>query len=855
MKMMDDRPREKKAIKREVPTMPEGYYSGDQPNPNLRAFVERHLKDHPYVPENDDYNVTAFNEPITTTKATAIYNMHTYWSKKPHDAIRKYIRHYTTEDDLVLDPLCGSGGTALAALMEGRKAIAIDRSPAATFITKNYCTPVDVDELKKAFEELKAKVKPEIDWLYETRCDRCGGKATTSFTVYSQVFQCPRCMEKVPLFDCVETEGHTKAGKPKKNMVCPYCYKNRNFEGISTTSKKFGAVPVMVSYICENGCKPNRDSRLYNDANLKKREYFKKYDLRKIQEIDEKKIQYWYPPNKMMNVGDDSIPWGVKWRAGTSNFRTVAELFTKRSLWAISSIFNSIDLIEKDSNTRDLLKFGLTGIILGISKMNQYRPDVSFPLNIMSGTYYMPQISKEEYIFKHYENKIFRIIKGFNLILNDFNKVNLLISTDDISKRALNEIPSNSIDYIFTDPPYADKIQYGELNFIWEAWLNLDTNWHNEEIIINEIRGKSKIEWEYMMHYAMGECYRILKPGRWVSLCYHDTSEGTWALIQDIMASCGFLIDKSNEVNFIDTGGKTYNQTQSDKVTKRDLVINFRKPIFGEASKDLIITGNEDIQTFNEKVTDIIRDYLLAHPSTSKDRIYDNLVSRMVKSGHMEAHDFNTILTSIAEPSKEYGKENVERWYLKETELEIIDTAESAKEDAAAEIINSAISKQLEKNPEVEGVHYSDIFEQYIYAVKDKPRRPLADWLPDYFYKTSEGTYRLPITEEEVQIKKDGRAKGLNRRIKRYIAFLEQGVSIIDEERPSDATLSEWIRHCRRSGMYEQGKLLYERGGITFDRLSDEQQVDVEENYQACIRALDRIGNSPDKKKVNNSKK
>src|SRR5260221_4701565 len=180
--------------------MPADHYSGDQPNPNLRAFVEAHLVERPYDPEHDDYNVPAFNRPIETTKATAIYNMHTYWSKKPHDAIREYIRHYTQPGDLVLDPMCGSGGTALAALMEGRAAIAIDRSPAATFITKNYCTPVDVDALRQAFEELKAKVKTEIDWLYTTRCDRCGGSATTGYTVYSQVFQCPRCLEKVPLF-------------------------------------------------------------------------------------------------------------------------------------------------------------------------------------------------------------------------------------------------------------------------------------------------------------------------------------------------------------------------------------------------------------------------------------------------------------------------------------------------------------------------------------------------------------------------------------------------------------------------------------------------------------------------------
>jgi adenine-specific DNA methylase len=148
--------------------------------------------------------VPPFDQPITTTKATAIYNMHTYWSQKPHDAIRQYISHYTKPGDIVLDPFCGSGGTALAALMEGRAAIAIDLSPAATFITKNYCTPVDVEELQRAFEALQAAVKPEMDWLYETRCDRCDGRATTAYTVYSYVFRCPRCLERVPLFDCVE---------------------------------------------------------------------------------------------------------------------------------------------------------------------------------------------------------------------------------------------------------------------------------------------------------------------------------------------------------------------------------------------------------------------------------------------------------------------------------------------------------------------------------------------------------------------------------------------------------------------------------------------------------------------------
>jgi len=836
---------------KDVPKMPEGYYSGDKPNLNLRAFVEAHIKENPYNPETDDYDVPAFDKSIETTKATAIYNMHTYWSKKPHDAIRQYICHYTKPGDLVLDPFCGSGGTALAALMEGRKAIAIDRSPAATFITKNYCTPVDVDELKQAFKELNRKVKPEIDWLYETRCDRCGGKAKTAYTVYSQVFQCPRCMEKVPLFDCVKIESQTAKGKPKTISICPYCYERGITEEISTRSKRFGSIPVLVSYFCESGCKPARGERRHNDPDPAKRDYFDRYDLGKIREIESKDIPHWYPKHKMMNVEDDTKPWGVKWRAGTSSFRTVDKLFTKRNLWAISVVLEGIVNLSVDSSIKDWLKGSLTGVMLGLSEMNQYRPEVSFPLNIMVGTYYIPQINQEEYVLKHLQNKVDRICKGIDAIKNDLITIDFMISTSDISK-ALNILPTNSVDFLFTDPPYAEKVQYGELNFVWEAWLGFDTHWHEDEIIVNEIRGKTEVDWANMMRQAMAECYRVLKLGRWLSLCYHDTSEGTWALVQDIMAEVGFIIDSSDKAIFIDTGGKTYNQTQADKVNKRDLVINFRKPKPGEVTSHISISENESESTFNEKVHEIISEYLLIHPGASKDRIYDEVVSRMVRAGRMEAHNFDELLRQVADeirqPAKKdlfqnedpnlFGTHEISRWYLKESQLSVQDSAETVKEDAFADSIKKYISQRLKDDPSLDGIHYSDLFEHYIYAVKDKPRRALAEWLPDYFFKTASGTWRLPQSDEEEKLKSDVRDKGTNRRIKHYIAYLEQGVPVPDKERPNDATLAEWIRQCKRSGLFEQGKLLFEKGGLNLDNFTEEAMVEVEEDYQVCVRSL-----------------
>jgi len=845
MKSVDDGKRSKKSQKivqkHPVPKMPEGYYSGDKPNPNLRKFVEDHLKEHPYDPETDDYNIMAFDKPIETTKATAIYNMHTYWSKKPHDAIRQYIRHYTKPGDLVLDPFCGSGGTALAALMEGRAAIAIDRSPAATFITKNYCTPVDVKELQAAFEELREKVKPEIDWLYETKCDRCGGKATTAYTVYSQVFQCPRCSEKVPLFDCIEIEGATSAGKPKKILVCPHCFKKGLMEEISTRAERFGSIPVMVSYLCNNGCKPKRDDRRHNDSNQKKRDYFEKYDLGKLREIDNSEIPYWVPPNRMMNIEDDDVPWGVKWRAGTSSFRTVTELFTKRNLWALSIIYNSIKSVESVD-----LRILFSWALLKCSKMMRFCNDGIGRL--LSGTYYIPQIGRDSqvlsYIEEAYGDNVSHQIEKNKFINTE--KINILISTQNVFN--MPNIPNNSVDYIFTDPPYSDNEQFGEQNFVWEAWLEFDTSWHSDEIIVNQVRNISKNDWAIKMLNGMKECFRVLKPGRWISLCYHDTSEGTWALVQDIMAETGFIIENSSNALFIETTQKTHNQIHADKVNKRDLVINYRKPKYGEATTSLLITGEEDLQTFSEKVRIIIRDYLSYNPGSTKDRIYDDLVSRMVRSGQLESHNFDKFLQEIAEPTL---NETPQRWYLKSEEIETIDQAESEKEDQAAQKMRSFITSYLKENPEAEGVHYSNLFEHYLYAVPqtEKPRRQLADWLGDYFYKTPEGTWRLPATEEEETVRAEGRKKGIARRIRHYLNILEKGLTIRDG--PDNRQLVEWIHHCRRAGMYAEGRRLYETGGLRLEALPEDLQVEVEEDYETCIR----LGTRQQKEKPKRTRK
>lgn len=342
-----------------------------------------------------------------------------------------------------------------------------------------------------------------------------------------------------------------------------------------------------------------------------------------------------------------------------------------------------------------------------------------------------------------------------------------------------------------------------------------------------------------MMHQAMSECYRVLKPGRWISLCYHDTSEGTWQLVQDLMTEVGFIPESTEATLYIDTGQKSFNQLMAEKVTRRDLVINFRKPRPGELVAQLTLFGDEDAATFTEKARAILREALEAHPGTSADRLYDELVSRMVRKGEFQRHNFEQLLRSVAEevvtPPSQGGAGGGARWYLLET-ADQVDEAESAKEEAAAARLDAYINRVFLQKPGLSGVHYSDLFEQYL-PVGDKPRRLLGDWLPEYFFRTPEGTWRPPATEEERAQKEALRASGTLRHIKRFAKALLEGVPPHDRDRPANvATAADWMRQCRRAGLYDLGRALYEKGGFHFEELGEEGQLEVEEDYQVCVR-------------------
>lgn len=595
-----------------------------RPNPTLPAFAQNHARERPYEEATDAYDVGPFAETICTTKQSPIYALHGYHlGKKPHDAIRAHVRHFTRPGDLVLDPFCGSGSTALAALLEKRKAIAIDASPAATFIARYYVTRIDPDDLTRRFEAMVGRVRDELAWLYATTCHRCGGPAVLHYVIYSNTYICPVCGASVSLF---EARHH---GNPP---TCPHCSDRAHAGRIHTKLGATGSVPVAVSFSCLGSCKPRRTQRSICSTNDEAKA-FSEIDLAAIRSLEAKPIPHAIPDDRMMNVVQDDLPWGDEWRP-SRNFRSIPELFTVRNLWALGA------LMEAAGDDLDLQAL-ITSTMLAASRKAQHLDGGG---GYIPGNWALPPMTKQRNVLESLTKVFRRSLRARRQLAEADVGAEVCLSTQSATN--LGAIPDDSVDYVFTDPPYGGAVQYAELNFMWEAWLGFDTTWHDQEIVVNRTRGLSIETFTERMTRAFSECHRVLKPGRWMSVCYHDASTKTWSALQQAIEEAGFIHVSADQVVAIDTGGRTYNQYTADKATKRDLVLSFRKPRPGEKVPGRAVAETQ--RSFATRARGLIEAYLREHPGSPKDRIYDALVVRLLGSGMMQSHDFERVLRQVA---------------------------------------------------------------------------------------------------------------------------------------------------------------------------------------------------------------
>jgi len=612
------------------------------PNPFIEDFIRCHGKS--YDPQSSNYHREPFAADVSEGKNDPIYNAHSYHTKVPHKAIMRYILHYTEPGDIVFDGFCGTGMTGVAAQLCGdrntveslgymvddqgivyqqetedngksawkpfsklgaRYAVLNDLSPAATFIAYNYNTPVDVKAFEREAKRILREVEEECGWMYATLPQGETDKAEIwadelkmcktadearkliraipnlgqiNYTVWSDVFICPECTKEVVFW---ESAVDKNAGKVYNEFPCPHCgalLTKRNMDrawvtkydsAIGKTIRQAKQVPVLINY------------------RVGKKRYEKApddFDIALIDKIEQLDIPYWFPT--------DPIPKGDKTgeplRIGITH---VHHFYTKRNLWVLGALRHRVNMISTLS-----LHYWLNSLDHGLGKRVKHG-NWSFPMSVLSGTLYIPALSRENnplYFFEAKRRKQACALSETKAHIN-------ILATHSSSTLIIKD---QYIDYIFTDPPFGGNLMYSELNFLWEAWLRVFTN-NKPEAIENKVQGKGLPEYQRLMTECFKEYYRVLKPGRWMTVEFHNSKNSVWNAIQEALQVAGFVVA---DVRTLDKKQGSFNQVTQTGSVKQDIIISCYKPNEGLEERFKIEAGSE------EGVWDFVRMHLKKLP-------------------------------------------------------------------------------------------------------------------------------------------------------------------------------------------------------------------------------------------------
>ena len=115
---------------------------------------------------------------------------------------------------------------------------------------------------------------------------------------------------------------------------------------------------------------------------------------------------------------------------------------------------------------------------------------------------------------------------------------------------------------------------YSDLNLIWESWLGVLTN-QSSEAITNEQQSKGLPEYHSLMVECFKEAFRILKPGRWMTVEFSNTQASVWNSIQTALQSVGFVVAN---VSTLDKQTGSFKAVTTAVAVKQDLIISAYKP-------------------------------------------------------------------------------------------------------------------------------------------------------------------------------------------------------------------------------------------------------------------------------------
>jgi DNA modification methylase len=504
-----------------------------------------------------DDMISAVTSPqeLWVSRSDPVYMAHAYLTKVPVAAIEPFIKAFTKPGDVVVDPFAGSGMTGVAAAALGRSARLFDISALGRHIGTNYVNLVDGSAFQVAAKAVAAAVRARVGDPYGVSCQRCGRDATLAKRIWSIIVECPKCETPINYYRAFEA-----AHWHKSKMCCPGCG-----SGISSKSRRLGEDAVIDSINCV--C-----SAVQLDQEPSNRDVDLPIEGLRWPEVEIGAERQMYQASAL----------------GRHGLTTIAAFYSDRNLAVLAALRDAINAVSEVS-IRNKLLFAFTAILTRASK--RYQWSLKRPLNAANANYYIAPVFYEWNVFELFERKVDAALRSDDWIRDRrgawrgslFNGDQPDVAYELASAESL-PLADESVDYVFTDPPFGSNLFYADMALFQEAWLGEFTD-ASKEAVIDRGRRKQRTadRYEDLLAAALSECRRILRPGGWITMVFGNSSGSIWALLQRAVTKAGLLIE-ADSVAILNKGQRSVKGLASgfEHVATLDLILSMRSAKSGE---------------------------------------------------------------------------------------------------------------------------------------------------------------------------------------------------------------------------------------------------------------------------------
>lgn len=500
---------------------------------------------------------------ISADRNSSIYRLFNYHTKVPPEIARAFIETYSSPGQVIIDPFCGSGMLGLGAhhgltSEEHRKVILSDLSPAAAHLAWAYNSRPSIDILTFEKERILRSVTDRVAVLYGA--SPTGAKVTRKtwgYQVWSDVVKCPSCSNELAYIDVEANED-----------TCTKCSEKFSWQTTKEGLKEWERVKQNIADPLMDSTVETVRQQLCHTWYSKKGGYQDRVDLQL--EDDCQQLARELIMNTQIPIVELPNGANLNQPKKSHGLTHVHHFYTPRSLAVLAVIHEEVE--KSRIEIRHILRQAALSIHTRGSIRNRYAQEYDHRhIGIQSGTLYVPPVREEINLIEAFDRKLTAVIR--NLGENETISSPVVVGVQSATN--LEQIPDDSIDYGLTDPPFGSNINYSDLNFLGEAWLDSFTD-ISQEAIISKSQDKDLDDYGNLMRDSFREMYRVLRPGAFLTVIFQNSDNEIWNEIQRGLIEVGF---ETHDVVIVDKGKGTLKALSSDHGTGQDIAITMRKAV------------------------------------------------------------------------------------------------------------------------------------------------------------------------------------------------------------------------------------------------------------------------------------